>query len=62
MSGVNRNISADLAKNGHHTEEELKRAFSPEAIRAERGTSNEDVREGYVGPNAHPISPSVPRA
>jgi hypothetical protein len=43
MSGVNRNIMADLRD--ADSVEEVQAAFSPEAIRAETGTAAEDKKE-----------------
>ena len=44
MSGVNRNIIADIAEKGL-TGEEAMAAMSPEAIRAEKGTNEEERKE-----------------
>lgn len=41
MSGVSRNVQADIAEKGIAGEEALKAAMSPEAMRAEKGTNNE---------------------
>lgn len=45
MSGVKRNILADVTRNGDTSEEGLKKAFSPEAMRAETGRADEDRAE-----------------
>lgn len=45
MSGVKRNILADIARDGKQSEEELQEALSPEAMRAEKGTAGEDKEE-----------------
>lgn len=45
MSGVMRNIVADIAEKGIKGEEALKAAMSPEAMRSETGTAAEDKRE-----------------
>lgn len=42
MSGVKRNILADIAKKGKKSEEELQEALSPESMRAEKGTCGEE--------------------
>ena len=44
MSGVNRNVMADVNKGGSSMEE-YKKATTPEAIRAEKGTDAEDAGE-----------------
>ena len=37
MSGVNRNILAEIMADGKSSQEEIQKALSPEAIRAEKG-------------------------
>lgn len=65
MSGVNRNILAEVTRKGGSSAESIQKAFSPEAIRAEKGRSvyngnvvkNEDSG-GYLGKNAKDATPS----
>lgn len=45
MSGVMRNVLADIQAEGVKGEEALKKAMSPEEIRSETGTAAEDRRE-----------------
>ncbi len=45
MSGVNRNILADINDEGSVSMEEYQKAFSPEAIRSEKGTDAEAKSE-----------------
>lgn len=45
MSGVNRNISADIQEDGPASMATYKAAFTPENIRAEKGTAEEAKSE-----------------
>ena len=45
MSGVSRNINADLGKKAPVSQSEYEAAFSPESIRAEKGTDAEEKSE-----------------
>ncbi len=45
MSGVNRNVLADINDEGSVSMAEYQAAFTPEALRAEKGTDVEDKSE-----------------
>lgn len=45
MNGVTRNIQAEIAEKGIKGEEALKAAMSPEAMRSETGTAEEERKE-----------------
>lgn len=45
MNGVTRNVQADIAEKGVKGEEALKQAMSPEAMRSETGTAEEEKKE-----------------
>lgn len=59
MSGIKRIILAEITANGKSSQEEIAKAFSPEAMRAEKGrtvyspvTKSPD-KGGYLGKNGH---------
>ena len=60
MSGVNRAILAEIAADGKSSEQEIKQAYSPDAIRAETGRAQgakgaDD--DSYIGKQAKPAKP-----
>jgi hypothetical protein len=63
MSGVRRNILAEIMHDGKSSKEEIMKAFSPEAQRAEKGRTimspvakNAD-KGSYIGKNAKDATP-----
>lgn len=64
MSGVKRNILAEVTRKGDTSESAVQKAFSPEAQRAEKGRSihnggivkNEDSGD-YLGKNGKDATP-----